>query len=108
MCFGQVYKPAKSILFAGSTTVLRHGYLAKKIGFKMEFLPFLYLGVPIFKGRPKAFYFQPVADKIRINLVALKASLLSIVGRVQLVNLVIHHMLLYSIRIYSRHVSLIT
>ncbi|KAI5447197.1 hypothetical protein KIW84_014883 [Lathyrus oleraceus] len=41
-------------------------------------------GGPIFKGRPKASYFQSVADKIRNKLAAWKASLLSIAGRVKL------------------------
>lgn len=73
----------------------------------MGFLPFLHLGGPIFKGRPKASYFQSVADKIRNKLAAWKASLLSIAGRVKLVNSVIHIMLLYSFRIYSWPLSLI-
>ncbi|CAK8544840.1 unnamed protein product [Lathyrus sativus] len=107
LCFGQVCNPAKSIMFASSMVVVRYGFLASKIGFKMGFLRFLYLGAHIFKGRPKASYFQPVVDKIRIKLAAGKASLLSIAGRVQLVNSVIHNMLLYSFRIYSWPVSLI-
>jgi hypothetical protein len=35
------------------------------LNFKVGSLPFNYLGVPIFKGRPKACYLQPIADKIK-------------------------------------------
>jgi hypothetical protein len=52
-------------------------------------MPFNYLGVPIFKGKPKACHLQPIADKIKLKLSAWKASLLSIAGRVQLVKSVI-------------------
>ncbi|CAI8585506.1 unnamed protein product [Vicia faba] len=105
-CSGQVCNPTKSTTFARSMAVVRHGFLASRIGFKMEHLPFSYLGVPIFKGRPKAIYLQPVADKIKVKLEAWKAILLSIAGIIQLVNC--HsYMLLYSFRIYSCPVNLI-
>lgn len=81
-CSGQVCNPTKSIIFAGSMSAVRHDLLANKIGFQMGILPLVYLGVPIFKGRPKASYFQPVADPIKNKLVSWKASLLSIAGRV--------------------------
>ncbi|MCH79772.1 RNA-directed DNA polymerase (Reverse transcriptase) [Trifolium medium] len=51
------------------------------LGFKIDSLPFLYLGVPIFKGKPKIPYFQPYVDKIRSKHSAWKASLRSIAGR---------------------------
>jgi hypothetical protein len=52
-------------------------------GFKNGTLPFNYLGVPIFKGKAKKVYFQPMADKVKLKLSAWKASLLSLEGRVQ-------------------------
>jgi hypothetical protein len=70
-------------------------------------LPFHYLGVPIFKGKPKACYLQPFADKIKNKLSAWKASLLTIAGRVQLVRSVIQSMLIYSISLYSWPISLL-
>jgi hypothetical protein len=54
------------------------------IGFKVGSLSFNYLGVPIFKGKPKARYFYLIADKIKAKLGAWKAFILSIAGRVQL------------------------
>lgn len=82
VCSGQVCNPTKSILFTGWMTSVRHGFLANTIDFKTGYLTFIYLGVPLFKGIPKASYFQSVADKIRIKLADWKASLLPIVGRV--------------------------
>lgn len=35
VCSGQVCNPAKSILFTGSMTFVRHGFLANTIDFKM-------------------------------------------------------------------------
>jgi hypothetical protein len=63
--------------------------------------------VPIFKGRPKVTHLQPVTDKIKAKFSAWKASLLSIAGRIQLVKFVVQSMLVYSISIYSRPVSLL-
>jgi hypothetical protein len=77
------------------------------IGFNLGTLPFNYLGVPIFKGKPKARYFIPFADKLKSKLSAWKASLLSIAGRVQLVKSVIQSMLVYSMSIYSWPASII-
>lgn len=77
------------------------------LGFEIGTLPFNYLGVPIFRGRPKSIHLQPVADKIKTKLAAWKASLLSIAGRVQLVKSVILNMLTHSMAIYTWHVSLL-
>jgi hypothetical protein len=62
---------------------------------------------PIFKGKPKAIYFQAIADKIKSKSADGKASLLSLASRVQLVMSVIHSMLVYSISIYSWPISLL-
>jgi len=57
--------------------------------------------------KPKVVHFQFIADRIRIKLASWKASLLSIVGRIQLVKSVIHSMILHTILIYSWPSSLI-
>jgi hypothetical protein len=62
------------------------------LGFSKGSTPFTYLGAPIFKGKPKSAYFQPIANKIRLKLANWKAGLLSIAGRIQFVK---------SISIYS-------
>ena len=104
---GQKVNPSKSILYVGSMTAQRHLNIAISLGFTVVFLPFMYLGAPIFKGKPKAAHFQFIVDRITIKLTAWKASLLSIVGRAQLVKSVIHGMLLHTILIYSWPSSLI-
>ncbi|GAU50263.1 hypothetical protein TSUD_409090 [Trifolium subterraneum] len=52
-------------------------------------------------GRPKTVHLQSIADKIKAKLASWKGHLLSMMGRIQLVNSVIHGMLIYSFKIYS-------
>ena len=77
------------------------------IGFQVGSLPFTYLGVPIFKGKPKARHLQPIVDKVKAKMSAWKASLLSIAGRVQLVKSIIQSMLIHTITVYDWPMSLI-
>jgi ribonuclease HI len=104
---GQVINNAKSTIFHGSITNRRLLSIVDLLNFKVGSLPFLYLGVPIFKGKPKVLHLQPIADKIKLKLSAWKASLLSIAGRIQLIKSVIQSMLTYSISLYSWPVSLL-
>jgi len=97
----QIINPAKSTIYSGSISPSRLDHIANMIGFNKGSLPFLYFGVPIFKGKPKSIHLQPIADKIKSKLCAWKASLLSIAGRVQLVKSVIQSMLIHSISVYS-------
>ena len=86
---------------------MRLAQLAALFGFNIVQLPFTYLGFPIFQGKPKAAYFYPIMDKVKLKLSAWKASLLSIAGRVQLVKSVVQGMLIHSITVYSWPVSLL-
>jgi hypothetical protein len=104
---GQVINTSKSTIFSGSITPGRLSLIAQVLKFKLGSIPFNYLGVPIFKGKPKISHLQPIADKVKQKLSAWKASLLTIAGRVQLVQAVIHSMLIYSISLYSWPVSLL-
>jgi ribonuclease HI len=104
---GQVISPSKSTIYSGSITPGRLNLIVQLLNFKLGSIPFVYLGVPIFKGKPTSLHLQPVADKIKLKLSAWKASLLSIAGRVQLVRSVVQSMLIYSISIYSWPTSLI-
>jgi mannosylglycoprotein endo-beta-mannosidase len=104
---GQVINNAKSTIFFGSITPRRLQSIVGLLNFKLGSLPFNYLGVPIFKGKPKASHLQSIADKIKLKLSAWKASLLSIAGRVQLIKSVIQSMLTYSISLYSWPISLL-
>lgn len=98
---GQVINPAKSTVFYGSISIARINQITDLIGFNKGTLPFTYLGVPIFKGKPKRAHLQPIADKLKSKLSAWKASLLSIPGRVTLVKSAVQGMLVHSISIYS-------
>jgi len=98
---GQFVNPQKSFIFAGSISPHRLLNLSHQIGFNIGTLPFTYLGVPIFKGKPKIIHLQPIANKIKLKLSTWKASILSLAGRVQLVRSVIQSMLLHCITIYS-------
>jgi len=100
-CSGQVMNLRKSYIYAGGISDSRINQIDSLLGFSVGSLPFTYLGAPIFKGRPKCIYFQPIADKVKLKLAAWKASLLSIAGRVQLVKYVIQGMLIHTMSIYS-------
>ena len=104
---GQHVNLAKSIIYIGAMTNQRQQSIANILGFCIGVLPFIYLGVPMFKGKPKAIHFQHIADRVRVKLAAWKASLLSIAGRVLMVKSVIHSLLLHSILIYDWPVSII-
>ena len=74
---------------------------------KIGTLPFNYLGVPVFRGKPKVVHLQPIVDKIKAKLSSWKALLLSIAGRVAMVKSIIHSMLTHCITFYSWPVSLL-
>lgn len=98
---GQICNYSKSLVYAGGMSDARHSFLADIIGFKKAFIPFTYLGVPIFVGRPKAYYFNHIADNIKLKLANWKAKLLSMAGRVQLVKSTILNMLMHCLSVYN-------
>jgi len=97
---GQIINNAKSRLYTGAMTATRTQMIAALLGFTVGTVPFIYLGCPIFQGKPKVAHFQMVSDKIKAKLATWKGSLLSIMGRVQLVKSIIHGMLVYSFHVY--------
>lgn len=52
----QLVNPHKSSIFAGSMSPHRVSQISNMIVFNIGTLPFTYLGVPIFKGKPKCAY----------------------------------------------------
>jgi hypothetical protein len=98
---GQVINTSKSTIYSGSITQGRLNIIVNLLNFNLGSLPFNYLGVPLFKGKPKSIWLQPIADKIKSKLSSWKASLLTMAGRLQLVRAVIQSMLIYSITLYS-------
>jgi len=97
----------KSILYTGAMIDQRQSHTASLLGFSIGTLPFLYLGVPMFKDKPKSRDFQFIADKIRLKLAAWKASLLSISGRNSNGKISYRSMMMHTILIYSWPVSII-
>lgn len=104
---GQLLSLAKCQFFTGSMFAARRRDLSDSMGFTAGELPFNYLGVPLFRGKPKPVHLQPIADRIKSKLSSWKGSLLSIMGRVQLVKSIIHGMLVYSFHVYAWPISLL-
>jgi hypothetical protein len=98
---GQVVSPLKSKIFIGAMTANRTTMVSNLMGFTEGSIPFTYLGCPIFKGKPKCVHFQAIVDKIKVKMATWKESLLSIMGRVQLIKSIIHGMLVYSFHVYQ-------
>lgn len=67
----------------------RLNILSEMSDFKIGSAPVVYLGVPIFRGKPKAVFLRPIADKVINKLLAWKGSLLSFARRVKLVKSII-------------------
>jgi len=107
LCSGQVMNLQKSSIFVGGVSDARLNNIVQLLGFSTGSLPFTYLGAPIYKGKPKKVYFQPIADKVMIKLAKWKTSLLSIAGRVELIKSVIQGMLIHTMCVYSWPVSLL-
>jgi len=104
---GQLVNFEKSKLFTGAMTSNISRNLVRLSGFSLGAIPFHYLGCPIFQGRPRCAHFQSIADRIKVKLASWKGSLLTIMGRVQLVKSIIHGMLVYSFHIYCWPQSLL-
>jgi len=91
---------SKSKFYTNSIPMSRRLSITSLTGFSYGSIPFAYVGLPLFKGKPKASFMRPILDKIQHKLTLWKGKLLSIMGRVQLVNSVIESMLIYSFHIY--------
>lgn len=79
---GQTFNLSKYFVYSGSTTNSQLEWIISNNGFKKGSLPFDYLGISIFKGRPKSILLSPISEKI-------------------IQKLVVHNMISYSINIYS-------
>lgn len=104
---GQCVNSNKSNIFGGAMSTSRWNILSALVGFKIGYLLFVYLGVPLFKGKPKSVFLRLIADKVINKLASWKGSLLSIAGRVELIKSAIQSMLLHSMAIYVSSISLV-
>lgn len=76
----QIFNRAKSTIYSSSISMSRLDHLSLSVDFYKEFLPWNYLGVPLFKCRAKTIHLQPIIDKIILKLLAWKGSYLSMVS----------------------------
>lgn len=104
---GQLVNVHKSRFYSGALSMSRIHTLTSITGFNHGQLPFMYLGILLFKGKPKAVHLRPIVDKIKQKLSTWKGMLLTIMGRVQLINAVISCMFTYSFHIYQWPSSLL-
>ncbi|XP_019432511.1 PREDICTED: uncharacterized protein LOC109339510 [Lupinus angustifolius] len=81
MASGQQINVSKSKFYTSITNHRR-----TTLGFVQGTLPFIYLGIPLFKGKPKKLHLQPIADRIINKLSNWKGASLSLIGRVELVD----------------------
>ncbi|CAL0322191.1 unnamed protein product [Lupinus luteus] len=105
---GQHISQTKCKFYSSSSNHRKIANLSSWLGFNAGSLPFTYLGVPLFRGKPKKTHLQPIADRIVLKMSKWKGSLLSIMGRVELVKSIIHSMLAYSFHIYCWPTSLLS
>lgn len=96
----QIINNSKSRFYLGAMTTSRSHMIAGKLGFSDGTIPFTYLGCPIFKGKPKGIYFQFIVDGIKVKIATWKGTMLTIMGRVQLIKSNIHGMLVYCFHVY--------
>lgn len=78
---GQIINKAKSQVFISRHLQRRRHSIIATLGISLGSAPFSYLGVPIFRGKPRAIYFRSIMDKIRVRFSSWHGSLLSMAGR---------------------------
>lgn len=71
-------------------------------------IPLVYLGVHLFKGKPKLCHFGGIVDKIKAKLQSWEGRFLSIAGQMVFVKLIVHPMMLHSMMIYLWPKSILT
>ncbi|KAL6142125.1 hypothetical protein ACLB2K_060408 [Fragaria x ananassa] len=104
---GQVINKAKSQVFISRNLSYRHHLIIDLLRIPEGTAPFTYLGVPIFRGKPMVSHFQYIVDKIQLRFSSWKGSLLSMAGRLQLINSIMASMVVYSFQIYEWPVNLL-
>ena len=106
---GQLVNWGKSsIFFRSSISPSRIGSLHSLVGMQIGQLPFSYLGVPLFRGKPRKAVLRPIADKILSKFAKWKGKSLSLAGRATLIRSVITGSFVHSFMIYKWPSSLLS
>ncbi|KAK3223775.1 hypothetical protein Dsin_010800 [Dipteronia sinensis] len=98
----QFIKWSKSSIFFGLS--ISHAWIGRLqylVGMQIEHLPFSYLGVLLFRGKPTGSLLQPVVDKIISKFSKWKGKALCMVGRATLIKSVITGSFVHSVMIYK-------
>lgn len=99
--FGQLANWNKlNIFFGQSILAARQQYLLNFIGMRRDKFSFVYLVLPLFKGKPKSVHLLPIVDRIHAQSNSWKCSILSLARRVCLVDSVIPSRFVHAFMIY--------
>jgi hypothetical protein len=82
----QINNASKSKFYNGSTSLSKQYSISSVTSSNHGSLPFTYSGTPLFKGKHKAAYLRPIVTRVKSKLQAWKGKMLTIMGRIQLVN----------------------
>lgn len=94
---GQRINRSKSAFYIHNKYQRREPMIASATGLRRNNFPFIYLGLPIFYGRPKSVYYEPLVDKVRAALEGWKSKLLSFGGRITVIKSVLSTFPIYTI-----------
>ncbi|XP_057808540.1 uncharacterized protein LOC131023021 [Salvia miltiorrhiza] len=98
---GQVFSPSNSqIIFSDRIAARTKRQVTRILALSTSDLPFTYLGVPMFRGKPKAFHLQAIHDRIVNKFARWKDLQLSMAGRLCLINSVISSSLTHSMMMF--------
>ncbi|XP_057775017.1 uncharacterized protein LOC130993994 [Salvia miltiorrhiza] len=98
---GQTFSPMKShIYFSDKVMANTKRQVSRHLPLATGSLPFTYLGVPIFRGKPKASHLRSIHDRIINKFGHWKGIQLSMAGRLCLIKSVISSSLTHSMLVY--------
>ncbi|XP_057790850.1 uncharacterized protein LOC131007957 [Salvia miltiorrhiza] len=99
---GQYCNKHKSTLYFGKgVSPGRRSRLQRVLDFNIGSMPFTYLGVPIFSGRPSSAKLRPIYDRILAHFPRWQGGQLSMAGRLCLVSSVINSAAVHSMLVYK-------
>ncbi|KAI9198847.1 hypothetical protein LWI28_023034 [Acer negundo] len=99
---GQLVNWGKSSIYFGSSiSPSQIGSLQSLIGMQIGQLPFSYLGVPLFRGKPRKAVLRHIANKILSKFAKWKGKFLSLASHATLIRSVITGSFVHSFMIYK-------
>ncbi|KAK3221824.1 hypothetical protein Dsin_008849 [Dipteronia sinensis] len=105
---GQLVNWSKSSIFFGfSVSPARISSLQSLVGMQIGRLSFYYLGVPLFRGKPRKSVLMPIADKILSKFDKWKGKSLSLAGKATLIRSAITGSFVHPFMVYKWPISLI-